>query len=132
MNSTVEMFRETGEAGGRDRFSCSLQVWNFLLSIGTEFDWVPEGSAYVALPAMKYERPAERDYQPGEAKDLKQVSEEDARTWANALEEAVLSPRLPEILERRAPAALPHEALVNLIREFKEYCYGGAFVFSLK
>lgn len=132
MNPIVEMFREAAEAKGRDRFSCPLDVWDLLLAIGTEFNWAPQGSAYVALPDAKYESPAERDYQPGDAKDLKQVSEEDARTWANALEAAILSPRLPELLKQRAPAAIPHDVLVNLMREFTEYCYGGAFVFSMK
>lgn len=132
MNSTVEMFRESAEPKGRDRFSCSLLVWDFLQEIGTEFGWSPQGSAYVAVPGAKHAAPAGRDYQPGDVRDLKQVSEEDARAWANALEAALLSPRLPEILTRRAPTAFPREGLVSLMREFTEYCYGGAFVFAMK
>lgn len=131
MNSTVEMFREAAEAKGRDRFSCSLLVWDLLQGVGVEFGWDSKGSAYVARPGSKYAAPAERDYQPGDARDIKQVSEEDAMAWAAALEAALVSPRLPEILTRDAPA-LSYDALVSVMREFTEYCYGGAFVFAMK
>jgi hypothetical protein len=132
MNSTVEMFREAAEAKGRDRFSCSLLAWNLLQEIGAEFGWEPKGSAYVALPGAKYATPVGRDYQPGDARDFKQVSGEDAMAWAAAVEAALVSPRLAEILTRSAPAAIPHETLISVMREFTEYCYGGAFVFALK
>lgn len=132
MNSMVEMFREAAEPKGRDRFSCSLAVWRLLQEIGAEFGWAPQGSVYVALPGTKYASPAGRDYLPGDVRDLKQVSEEDARAWANALDAAILSPRLSEILRRIAPAAVPHDTFANTMREFAEYCYGGAFVFSMK
>jgi hypothetical protein len=52
--------------------------------------------------------------------------------WANALDEAIVSPRLPEILRRIAPTVTPPDAFANVMREFAEYCYGGAFVFSMK
>jgi hypothetical protein len=130
MSSTVEMFRDAAERKGRDRFACSLPMWDLLQEIGAEFGWSPSGSSYVALPGTKHVTHAGKDYQPGEIRDLKQVDEQDAIAWANALEAAILSPRLPEILMRRAPDAIPRDALVSLIREFTEYCYGGAFVFS--
>lgn len=130
MNSSVEMFRDAAERKGRDRFACSLQIWDLLQEIGAEFGWSPSGSSYVALPGTKHVTPAGRDYQPGEIRDLKQVSEQDAMAWANALEAAILSPRLSEILMRRAPAAIPYHTLVSVVREFTEYCYGGAFAFS--
>jgi hypothetical protein len=133
MNPTVEMFREAAEAKGRDRFSCSLLVWNLLQEIGVEFGWDPKGSAYVARPGTKYATPAGRDYQPGDARDFKQVSEEDAMAWAAAVEAALLSPCLPEILTTHgAPAAFSYDALISVMREFTEYCYGGAFVFAMK
>ena len=132
VNSTVEMFRDAAEAKGRDRFSCSLLVWNLLQQIGVEFGWDPQGSAYVALPGTRHATPAERDYQPGDARDFKQVSAEDAMAWATAVEAALLAPRLSEILMRGAPAGVPHDAIISVMREFTEYCYGGAFVFAMK
>lgn len=132
MSSTVEMFRDAAEAGGRDRFSCSLLMWNLLQQIGTEFDWAPEGSTYIAHPGSKFVTPVERNYQPGDAEDLKRLSAEDAMAWAHALETALLSPRLSEILAAHAPAGVPHETLISVLKEFTEYCYGGAFVFAMR
>lgn len=132
MNATVEMFRDATEAGGRDRFSCSLFAWNLLQQIATEFDWAPQGSSYVAHPGTKFVTPVERDYQPGDAKDPKRVSAEDAMGWAHALERALVSPLLSEILAARDPCGVPHETIISVLKEFTEYCYGGAFVFATR
>lgn len=132
MGSTVEMFRNATETGGRDRFSCSLVIWDLLQDIGVEFGWTPSGSTYVAHLDTKFAVPIERDYQPGEAEDLKQVNAQDAMAWANAVESALLSPRLLDMLSARAPAEVPHETLIGSLREFTEYCYGGAFAFAIR
>ena len=132
MRSTVEMFRDATEAGGRDRFSCSLVIWDLLQEIGVEFGWAPSGSTYLAQVDAKFAVPIERNYQPGEAEDLKEVSVEDAMAWANALESALLSPLLVEMLTARAPTGVPHETLIGSVREFTEYCYGGAFAFAMR
>ena len=132
MLSTVEMFRDATEAGGRDRFWCSLVIWDLLQEIGVEFGWTPSGSTYLAHLDAKFAVPIERDYQPGQAEDLKEVSADDAMAWANALESALLSPLLVEILTARAPTGVPHETLIGSVREFTEYCYGGAFAFAMR
>lgn len=131
MSYVVEMFREAAEAKGRDLFSCSLLDWRCFQALGQEFGWDPLGSTYVALPGTKYVHLAGRDYEPGDARDRKQVSEEDALAWANALDASILSPRLPEALSRVVPPQGSHSSFVNLMKEFAQYCYGGAFVYSM-
>jgi hypothetical protein len=128
---SVEMFRDAAELDGRDRFSCSLLVWDFLQEIGAEFGWSPRGSAYVALSGPTDGTLVRRDYQPGDARDLKEVVEADAIAWARALESAILSQRFLELSRRCAPSLRQHD-LVSVVREFTEYCYGGAFVFSMR
>lgn len=132
IHSTVEMFRDATEDRARDRFSCSLVVWDLLQQIGVEFGWAPAGSAYVAHSHSKFVVPIERDYQPGDAKDPKRVSAEDAMAWANAVESALLSPRLSEILSAHVPAGASHETLIGSLKEFTQYCYGGEFAFAMR
>lgn len=131
MSSTVEMFRDAAEPKGRDRFSCSLLMWDCLQDLAREFGWSANGSVYVVPPGAAHEAPAARNYQPGDMRDLKIVDAHDAFAWATALDDALHSPRLPELLKQRGPAAVPRYALVSVVKEFAEYCYGGAFVYSM-
>ncbi len=126
------MVRDAAEAKGRDRFACSLLVWDLLQELGEEFGWAPHGSTYVPHPSKKFDAPAGHDYQPGDSQDLKHIEAHDAIAWANALQAAIASPRLDEFLKTRVATDAPRDSLISIVKEFIQYCYGGAFVFSLK
>jgi hypothetical protein len=131
----VEMFRAAQEANGRDRFSCSSQEWQLLLSIGDAFGWKPRGTTYELPANSKLDQPARRDYEPGERSDKKRVGAEDARNWARALETARRSPQLATVIDSHAKGILPSPAiglvaLHTLMKEFGEYAYGGSFTFA--
>ena len=136
MSGTVEMFREAVEPKGRDRFSCSVAVWELLAEIGQTFGWHPKGTTYLVLPRQKVDTPALRNYEPGTSLDHKRVEAEDAIAWARALEVAKRSPHLGAMMNARSvvsgttdgpTADLPPP----LLDEFIAFAYGGAFVFAV-
>jgi hypothetical protein len=135
MSGNVEMHRNTAERG-RDHFTCSVEVWELMWALGRTFGWHPEGTTYRVPPKLKVEVPALRDYQPGNALDRKQVAQEDALSWARALDVAQRSPHLDAMIAKQltATAADPSEQIARLrsvLEEFVEFAYGGAFTFAV-
>lgn len=130
----VQLYRDATEPPGRDLFACSLVHWNFLLALGRTFGWTPEGTTYELRPDSKIVSAARRHYEPGAPSDRKLVDAEDARKLAHALEDAVASPYLPAMIEAHATALLLDEntmaTMRDLVAEFIQYAYGGAFMFS--
>jgi hypothetical protein len=131
MNGTVEMFRAAVEREGRDRFSCSLAVWELLVEIGQTFGWQPKGTTYLVSPRQKVETPALRNYQPGNALDHKRVETEDAIAWARALEVAKRSPHLAAMMNARSEAIGASDGTAPHLDEFIAFAYGGAFTFAI-
>lgn len=141
MNFTVEMVRSSDEAGGRDRFSCSLAVWEWFVELGKTFGWKPSGTTYVpSQPVRSMSAPIRHGYRPGDARDYKQVDAEDASAWAKALTEARHSSHFTSLLTVKlndetaakpmtssTDAEPPIEAVID---EFIEYAFGGAFAFA--
>lgn len=132
-SAMVEMVRNAPETHGRDRFSCTVLEWRFLLDLATTFGWQPRGTTYELPPKSKVEEPARRDYEPGESSDRKRVDAGDAKALAHALANAQAAASFTEMVELRVRT---HElettaaALRNLVKEFIEYAYGGAFMFA--
>jgi hypothetical protein len=137
MSGVVEMYRDAAEPGGRDRFSCSVLLWELLQEIGQTFGWHPMGATYVAPPQLKVEAPARRDYRPGPPLHPKRIEPGDAAAWARSLELANDSSHLAAMITARAAAMSAGGAeiatalLPGIIREFVEFSYGGAFTFFL-
>jgi hypothetical protein len=136
MSGTVEMFREAVEGNDRDRFSCSVEVWELLAEIGRTFGWQPKGTTYQASPRQKIDSPALRNYQPGDSLDHKRVEAEDAIAWARALDVARHSPHLGAMMNARSTAiGASDDALIDpaspLLDEFIEFAYRGAFTFAI-
>jgi|SRR5882757_1684997 len=144
MNYIVNMVRDSTEAGGRDHFACSAEAWGLLLDLGKAFDWRQQGTTYLPTNiANMTVNAARHGYRPGDAKDYKRISAEDALAWARALTEARRSPQLEQIVSA-LPASLALNALVSsdelpstkapfaiIMNEFIEYAFGGEFVFAL-
>jgi hypothetical protein len=132
MVAMVEMVRKAAEAGGRDRFSCPVPVWELLRELGETFGWRPKGTTYVLSPNSKIETPARRNYQPGEARDHKSVAAEDAAAWAAALVKAKKSPHFAAMIQSRSDASKEAiELLPGALDEFIEFAYGGSFAFAV-
>lgn len=136
MSPTVEMFRDAAAPKGRNRFSCPLPVWDLLRELGHAFGWHPQGTTYVVPAKRAVEAPARRNYQPGSARDHKQVAADDARAWARALEVAKDSPHTAAMIEARSAALAGADEvdaalLPGVIDEFIEFAYGGAFEFAI-
>jgi hypothetical protein len=132
----VEMFRDAQRPRGRNRFSCSLPIWDLLWEIGRAFGWQPKGTTYVMPAKSTVEVPARRDYQPSGSQDQKRVQDADAVAWARALEVAKASPHLAAMLEARSDALLGSgkaggEMLPGVLDEFIEFAYGGTFEFAI-
>src|SRR5215217_5777023 len=104
MNDIVEMYRDAVERGGRDRFSCTVPIWELLQEVAQTFGWLPMGASYVAPPKLTVEAPLRHDYRPGGARDVKRVEKEDAAAWASALKSAQNSPHLAAMITARADA----------------------------
>ena len=121
--AVVEMVRDARAAGGRDRFSCTLDEWRALLKLAQDFGWRPLGTTYEVPVRSKVEEPARRDYEPGEAEDRKHVGAEDSLALAAALLKARDSPALSNEMTAE-------DSLRTLISEFAQYAYGGAFMLS--
>jgi hypothetical protein len=131
----VEMFREAGAPGGRNRFDCPLPAWELLWEIGRAFGWRPLGTTYVMPGKSAIDVPARRDYRPGSSQDRKRVEAEDALAWARALEVAKASPYLAAMVEARAAALVGNVGrgsglLTGVLDEFVEFAYGGSFEFA--
>jgi hypothetical protein len=120
----VDMFRDAAERKGRDRFSCSIAVWELLAEIGATFGWRPTGTTYIQPVHSKVESPARHNYQPGNAQDHKRVHAEDAAAWAAALAKAKQSPHFAAMIRSR-------ELPPGLLDEFIEFAYGGGFAFAI-
>ena len=136
MSVSVEMFREAASPKGRNRFACPLSTWELLWELGHAFGWHPRGTTYVLPAKSTVETPARRDYQPGTARDHKQVEAEDAVAWARALEVAKASPHAAAMIEARSAALadagkVGGDPLPGVIDEFIEFAYGGAFEFAI-
>jgi hypothetical protein len=136
MNAIVEMSREAGAPGGRNRFSCPLPSWELLWELGRAFGWQPTGTTYVMPAKSAIEVPARRNYQPSGSQDHKRVEQEDALAWARALQVAGASPHLAAMVEARSTALLGSgkgggELLPGVLDEFIEFAYGGAFEFAV-
>lgn len=133
--ANVQLYRNAGEPRGRNLFGCSLAQWHFLLELGRTFGWMPEGTTYELRPDSKIVSAARHQYEPGGPSDRKLVGAEDARKLAQALEDAVASPHVPPMIEAHATALILNEntsaSVLNLVAEFIQYAYGGAFMFSL-
>lgn len=142
MGFMVDMVRDSAESGGRDRFSCTPEVWDLLLEVGKAFGWKPQGTSYVPSAAVSSEMTIRHGYRPGDRQDFKRFDAEDAAALARALSEAKRSPHLAAMLgERPGPAALGSEASVEelssanapfavVMDEFIEYAFGGEFSFA--
>ncbi len=143
LNNTVNMVRNSVEAGGRDRFSCSAGAWGLLLDLGKAFGWKSHGTSYVPSDlALVPDRLARHDYQPGDAQDSKLVDAADALEWAKALSAARDSPHLTAMIGDRTPVAVPHHTATSeelrsanvpfiiIMDEFIAYAFDGEFVFS--
>jgi hypothetical protein len=136
VSAIVEMFRDAGVSGGRNRFSCSLPTWELLAELGHTFGWHPKGTTYVAPVTSRATMPALRNYQPGGSQDTKWVEAEDALGWARALELAKTSPHMGAMIAARG-AALAKDGkpggnlLPGALEEFTEFAYGGAFEFAI-
>jgi hypothetical protein len=120
-STIVEMVRDARAAGGRDRFSCSLAQWHWLMKLAREFGWQPLGTTYEAVRDSIVDA-APRDYEPGEAIDRKLVSRQDAI----ALGAALLQGRDSAVMQDKLRA----EELHTLISEFAQYAFGGAFLLA--
>lgn len=132
MSDVVEMYRDAAEAGGRDRYSCSVSSWKLLQEIGQAFGWQPAGATYVAPVQLKVQASARRDYQPGGTLDQKCIEQGDATAWAGALELAKGSPHLAAMLAARGVGSAAAVALwCGVLEEFVQFAYGGAFTFLL-
>ena len=136
MSMTVEMFRHAAAPGGRNRFSCPLPLWDLLRELGHAFGWRPQGTTYVLPATSTMEAPARRNYQPGSARDHKQVASDDAMAWARALEAAKASPHMQAMIDARSAALaeadqISGELLPGVVDEFIEFAYGGAFEFAI-
>jgi hypothetical protein len=136
MSAIVEMFREAASPKGRNRFACPLSTWELLRELGHAFGWQPRGTTYVLPAKSTVETPARRDYQPGTARDHKQVEAEDALAWARALEVAKASPHAAAMIEARSAALadagkVGGDPLPGVIDEFIAFAYGGAFEFAI-
>ncbi len=135
----VSMVRDSTEAGGRDRYSCSASDWALLLEIGKTFGWKPSGSTYLPAPkASATDATVRHDYKPGDRKDYKQIDALDAIGWAQALSAARRSPHLAAMIDSRSGASPVTEETsaanaryLALLDEFIAYAYGGAFSFAL-
>ena len=137
MSAIVEMFREADAPKGRDRFSCPGSIWELLWELGHAFGWHPRGTTYVVPTNSTVDVPALRNYQPGDSQDHKWVHEEDAVSWARALELAKASPHAPAMIEARSVALAGSgkaggEMLPGVLDEFIEFAYGGAFEFAFR
>ena len=134
MSATVQMFRMAAEPRGRDRFSCSLHVWELLREIGETFGWQPMGTTYITPPNRNVDTSVRHNYQPGDALDHKCVEAADALAWARALEVAKRSPHFAAMMKSRSAASdvdLVGELLPGLLAEFIEFAYGGTFTFAI-
>lgn len=132
MTDTIVMFRSSRQAHGRDLFTCSRADWQFLQRAGINFGWRPQGTTYELPAASKIVAPALHDYDPGEPADRKLVGRDDAIEWARSLDEAKVSARFDTFLAEQAAAEPPHTAvaLANLVEEFSQYAFDGAFTFA--
>ena len=133
MNATVEMFRSSSNT---NRFSCDLPTWELLHELGRAFGWQPVGTTYVLPARSTIELPARRNYEPGDPQDRKQVTREDAMSWARALETAKVSTHAAAMIQARSVARIGHgelgrQLLPGVIDEFVEFAYGGAFDFAI-
>ena len=143
MSYMIEMVRDAAEAGGRDRFAVSVEVWELLQDVGKTFGWKPHGTTYVRESSAKpLDAPAVHDYRPGDRFDRKTITADDARAWAAALNAARYSPHLVALVGTRpgevvlhGPATTDETQSANApfavsMNEFAEYAYGGAFSFA--
>jgi len=126
---TVEMVRDAEERGGRDRFSLSLQSWEFMLELGRASGWQPQGTTYVPASTSKTVADVRHGYRPGGVRDYKSISTEDAMNWARALESAKSSQYFEEQISSRFGSS-DCTSLRSLMDEFIEYVYGGTFAFA--
>lgn len=137
MSTIVEMFRAAAAPKGRDRFACQESVWELLLELGHAFGWHPQGTTYVVPANTAVDAPARRNYQPGDSRDHKRIAEEDALSWARALELAKVSPHAAAMIQARSVALAGSgksagELLPGELDEFIEFAYGGAFEFAIR
>lgn len=136
MSRSVNMFRDSAERHGRDRYSCPLPVWDLLRELGETFGWRPRGTTYMSPPKGTAETSVRHTYQPGDALDHKKVDADDAMEWAGALQVAKRSPHFAAMIEARSAALAPGigaagEPLPGVLDEFIEFAYGGAFTFAI-
>jgi hypothetical protein len=143
MSVMIEMVRDSAEAGGLDRFAVGTAAWELLFDVGKAFGWRPAGTMYSRKsPAKETETAALRDYLPGNHRDRKRIDADDATAWATALDAALRSPKLGELLAgRTGVVVLGDDATAEQTRsanapfdvtmkEFIQYAYGGAFSFA--
>lgn len=107
-----------------------------LLDLGRAFGWRSVGTTYVLPARSTIELPARRNYEPGESRDRKHVTSEDAMGWALALEQAKASAHSAAMIEARSIARRKlgegsEELLPGVIDEFIAFAYGGAFDFAI-
>jgi hypothetical protein len=135
VNRTVTMFRDARQPGARDLFSCSLTSWRLLQELAMGAGWVPLGTTYLSKK-IQIDKPALRDYEPGDSPDVKCVEHADAIAWAASLQSIK---EMPDSLTLTAPAASvasqsrehTNQSLATLVDEFAQYAYGGSFGFVL-
>lgn len=132
----VQMFRDAAEPQGRDRYSCSLPVWEFLRELGHTFGWQPQGTTYASTVDRDPQASARHNYQPGDALDPKRIEAQDALVWARALDAAKHSPHFAGITDAGSGTAARSgvesgASLRSQVDEFIQYAYGGAFTFVI-
>jgi hypothetical protein len=132
-STTIVALRASSQHEAR-RFVCPVSTWEFLRDLGQTFGWHPRGATYVTSSRQKTPPLAtiRHNYQPGGVQDCKQIEAKDAIEWASALGLAKRSSYLSGMI--RAHAALVHSAeapLLDMVDEFIDFAYAGAFVFAL-
>lgn len=131
-STTIVALRASSQHEAR-RFVCPVNTWEFLRDLGQTFGWHPRGATYVTSSRQKTPPTTLRhNYQPGGMQDCKQIEAQDAIAWASALGLAKRSSYLSGMI--RAHAAIAHSAeapLLDMVDEFIEFAYAGAFVFAL-
>lgn len=136
MIDVVRLYRNAAEEYGRDLFACSPEEWRFLIELGRTFGWQPRGTTYQLPAGSKRESVALRNYEAGTKEDRKLVSAEDALDWARALATALRSSHFASMIEAGPRGNSGHSAtpqlLADLVAEFTQYAFGGAFAFALE
>jgi hypothetical protein len=133
----VELFRGPAERGV-PQFSCNLPDWNFMRELGRTFGWSPVGTTYLPQQGQRARhKPIKHDYHPGDSQDRKSVESDDSAQWSAALDEALRSPFITDMLRKRAQPQETDTASIEqssrvLLQTFIEFARRGPFTIQLR